>query len=111
MRVKILFASALFAAGCARMVPVYVESTRPAAIDVNGITVCDRTPCEIELRCKDPVIPNYEWIEAVPLDHGFVQRKVIRPCDLPTESRAKIRFDPNLQPAAPRNTLDVNVNR
>lgn len=65
--------------GCAITRSVPVNTDVPMAIDVNGSRVCDTTPCELALRCKDSFFPQHADI-AASIQGMAVATKRVDPC-------------------------------
>jgi hypothetical protein len=105
MRYAIL---ALVLVGCASTRIVTVTSTAPAQIDMDGMTVCETTPCEIALRCNDP----YMWqapnsLSATPKEKGMVQQRSLNACQVPTGSR--VNFEMGLTYQAPVQRQEITI--
>ena len=93
-------------------------------IEVNGIVMCDKTPCDFYMRCSErwvglmnsptgrlPVSGKYE-VSAIP-ELGspsklYSDKKLIDPCQVPPgSSTPTVRFNLHLEPTAPTVPIDI----
>jgi len=81
------------------------------AVDVEGVTLCEQTPCKIEVpaRCDPSFGPpmDYVLVTASPLKDGYTQSKRVNKCQINDGQSAVIRFDPRLRPDEHQN---INLN-
>jgi hypothetical protein len=120
---RILFAVSLLALpACTtpRFVKFRVESVQPALVEVGGVSVCDRTPCEIQLKCnKDPMTGyDSDWasqtiVTAVPAGEPakgaelYTQPKQVNACAVQRGETGALRFDLRMRPVAPVERREV----
>lgn len=117
MKTLVMLGLVLSVTGCAttRVVTYNIESEPAgAAIESNGVTICDSTPCKIELQCKER---NGKWkskdviLEATPrralANQGdmYAQRKHVNPCSASIEG--KIFFNLGLEKVKPTTPIEI----
>lgn len=105
--------------GCASKKVIDVDSNpRGARVEVNGITVCNSTPCQFTYKaaCRNMDFQAPVHVEALPTrelatvsgnSSLFSDEKVIQPCEI--EDKASLFFDLTTRRVAPEQ--DVNLSR
>jgi hypothetical protein len=89
-----------------------------AVIEHDGITLCDATPCTIELECRKRVLTGTRkkdtiQIKAVPRNnmawngHLFSSQKTIWPCAA-ADGEQKLFFNLKLDTVSPLNRVEIN---
>lgn len=129
MKRLILVSIVLTGVGCAtsRKVIFSAEATPvKAMIEVNGVTLCDSTPCEITLQCSEqwvglansstglaPTSGEYRVV-ASPLEKPqppqryYTSIKFVNPCQVMRGMKPALNFRMDIEPIVPSQTLHVN---
>lgn len=123
---RLLFAIPLLF-GCASSRDVVFEANAipaPAAIEVNGMVICDSTPCKIMLRCgkawvglanapggQAPTTGQY-GVTAIPLkaEPGqklYTSTKHVDPCLVVAGDSPKLLFRMDIEPVAPTQPVEI----
>lgn len=119
-------------AGCASAyrVDYEVETDPPgASVDVNGTSLCDRTPCRISLSCAKTWVGlvnspdgwasrsgQYEVV-AIPnssMDTTrdlYSDRRMVNPCQLQEGTQGRLRLHLGNRPVHPAQPIDLRISR
>jgi len=105
---RYIAAIALCLVGCASHRSITVTSSRPAQIDLDGLTVCEATPCEVVLTCKDHNLwqPPSELL-ATPKENGMVQRRGLNACEV--QSGSRVNFEMGLTYQSPVQKQEITI--
>lgn len=95
-----------FLSGCmsTKEIQITAESDIPAAIEINSVVKCDRTPCHFSVACthKKKIFgsthyaPSKYLVQATALEpqKGFLkhEEKILDACQIGQDDFAKVRF-------------------
>jgi hypothetical protein len=123
----VLFAALMIVVGCAssRDIVFNTDATPVrASIEVNGVVMCNSTPCKIILRCSEqwvglmnsptgraPTSGLYQ-IFATPLENpsagrAYTSQKSVNPCQAMAGQEQNLLFRMDLEPIAPSQSIQI----
>lgn len=114
---KLAFAL-VFLSGCTHMVPVEfdVETDPPGAVvESDGVTLCESTPCTVELKCRKRIITgsakgNPTEITVTPKGGSRIpasqQSKIVDACKA-ANGKQKLYFNMTMDKVMPVQRIDI----